>query len=82
MRAKNLEERRKLEQSIIKFICEFIIDAAEQEQDVDPDFCLNSIIHELIQTDESLKPVALQFVNDFKNNLPKLLDIPIKNISM
>ena len=66
---------------IIRFICEFIIDAAEEDQEIDPQFMIETIINELIVTDE-LKVTPLQFSGDFKNNLPKLLDIIIKNISV
>ena len=66
---------------IIRFICEFIIDAAEEDQEIDPQFIIETIINELIVTDE-LKVTPLQFSGDFKNNLPKLLDIIIKNISV
>jgi|LauGreDrversion4_2_1035121.scaffolds.fasta_scaffold1288417_1 hypothetical protein len=42
---------------------------------------IESIIKELISTDD-LKKIPLQFVGEFKNNLPKLLDIIVKNISV
>ena len=42
---------------------------------------IESIIKELIITDD-LKQTPLQFAGDFKNNLPKLLDIILKNISV
>jgi hypothetical protein len=43
---------------------------------------MENIINEIIKTDNVLKPIALQFSNDFKNNLPKLMDIHIKDIKM
>lgn len=42
---------------------------------------IESIIKELIATDD-LKKTPLQFIGEFKNNLPKLLDIIVKNISV
>ena len=78
-KVQKLEDQLSIEVKLHEFVCEFIIDADENEDQFDLKFLIDTVFSQLVIVDQ-YKAGQLQYQTKIKQNIQKLVTIALSTI--
>lgn len=78
-KVQKLEDQLSIEVKLHEFVCEFIIDADENEDQFDLKFLIDTVLSQLVIVDQ-YKAGQLQYQTKIKQNIQKLVTIALSTI--
>lgn len=78
-KVQKLEDQLSIEVKLHEFVCEFIIDADENQDQFDLKFLIDTVLSQLVIVDQ-YKAGQLQYQTKIKQNIQKLVTIALSTI--